>query len=64
MTRSMVLTALVIVVCLHIVEQFATDCYLPSFPAIAKSLRVANIGVQLSITFFLYTAFLTLVAII
>src|SRR5437016_5756320 len=36
-----------------IVEQFATDCYLPSFPAIARAFEVNSSAVQLSLTIFI-----------
>lgn len=52
LTKSQKLTAVIIIICLCIVAQFATDSFLPSFPAIAKSFYVANTSVQLSITFF------------
>lgn len=48
--------AVVIIVCLCIVQQFAVDCYVPSLPAIANSFNVTDSSVQLSITFFLLGA--------
>ena len=56
LTKSKYRTAILLIIFLHVVEQFATDCYLPSMPAIAKTLHVANSSVQLSITFFLLGA--------
>lgn len=55
LTRSKKLAAMIIVF-LCVVQQFATNCYLPSLPAIAASFHVTNSSVQLSITFFLLGA--------
>ena len=45
--------ATIIIVFMCVVSQFAIDCYIPSFPAIAKILQATESSVQFSITFFL-----------
>ncbi len=55
-TKKAQRTAIMLIIFLHVVELFAIDSYLPSLPAIAKTLHVANFSVQLSITFFLLGA--------
>jgi MFS transporter, DHA1 family, multidrug resistance protein len=56
LSKSKKNTAIVVIVYLCVVAQFAVDCYIPSLPYIAKSLQVANSSVQLSLSLFLLGA--------
>lgn len=47
-----ILRTIIILALVAIVDQFATDCYLAAFPAIARKFNVTNSSVQLSLTLF------------
>lgn len=53
MPKNLVWRIIILLMLVALVEQFATDCYLPAFPAIAKAFSVPDSIVQLSLTLFL-----------
>ncbi len=52
-SKAVIWRIIILLMLVAIVEQFATNCYLPSFPDIAKTFAVNNSTVQLSLTIFM-----------
>ena len=54
--RSTIIISITLIIAFAVVEQFVTDCFLPSLPAIAHTFSTANSYVQLAITLFVLGA--------
>ncbi|MGD9107613.1 MAG: multidrug effflux MFS transporter [Gammaproteobacteria bacterium] len=54
--KHAIISSIIVVITFAVIEQFVTDCYLPSLPAIAHAFAVNNSYVQLAVTFFVLGA--------